>query len=313
MFKTALLLAAMTALFMFIGAAAGGQTGMFMALMFALVTNVATYWFSGRMVLAMYRARPMDEQRYGWLVQATRTMARRANMPMPTLYVIENPQPNAFATGRNPANGVVAVTTGLMDRLSEREVIAVVGHELGHIKNYDTLIMTVTATIAGAISMLANFMMFFGGSRGENRPNPLVMILISILAPLAAMLVQMAISRTREYGADAAGAEFSGDPAALAGALAKISGMAQAIDNDTAENNPATAHMFIINPLHARAVDGLFSTHPKTENRIAALQEIAAAKGQHVADALTTESTMPVSRKVKRGSFSFRKNKSPWK
>jgi heat shock protein HtpX len=199
---------------------------------------------------------------------------------MPRVYIIDNPQPNAFATGRNPANAAVAVNTGLMHILTERELAGVVAHELAHIKNRDTLIMTVTATIAGALSMLANFGMLFAGGQNQNGErqgaNPIVAMAIMILAPIAAMLVQMAISRTREYSADKMGAAICGDPLALAGALRKLEMTAHQVNNPVAEENPATAHMFIINPLHAGGMDNLFSTHPKTENRIAALEALRA-------------------------------------
>jgi heat shock protein HtpX len=221
----------------------------------------------------------------GTLFEMTRSLAARANMPMPRVYIIDNPQPNAFATGRNPSNAAVAVNTGLMRILSERELAGVVAHELAHIKNRDTLIMTVTATIAGAISMLANFAMFFGaGNSGRQGTNPLIAICIMVLAPLAAMLVQMAISRTREYSADKTGAEICGDPLALADALRKLENSAKMIDNHTAEANPATAHMFIVNPLHAHRIDNLFSTHPNTQNRIAALEKMSGSPHRPLED-----------------------------
>lgn len=272
--KTAILLAGLTALFGWAGWAIGGQSGMMIALAIAAAMNIGSYWFSDKIVLKMYGARQVHD---GTLYRMTENLAARANLPMPRVFIIDSPQPNAFATGRNPANAAVAVNTGLMDILSERELAGVVAHELAHIKNRDTLIMTVTATIAGAISMLANFGMFFGGSNqnGERQGgNPLIGLAIMILAPLAAMLVQMAISRTREYSADRLGAEICGDPLALAGALKKLEMSATQIDNPVAEDNPATAHMFIVNPLHARRVDNLFSTHPNTANRIEALQKL---------------------------------------
>jgi heat shock protein HtpX len=273
--KTAILLAGLTALFGWAGWAIGGQLGMMIALMIAAAMNVGSYWFSDKIVLKMYGARQIHD---GLLYRMTEGLAARAGLPMPRVFIIDSPQPNAIATGRNPENAAVAVNTGLMDILNERELAGVVAHELAHIKNRDTLIMTVTATIAGAISMLANFGMFFGGSNqnGERQGgNPLIGLAIMILAPLAAMLVQMAISRTREYSADKLGAEICGDPMALAGALQKLETSATRIDNPVAENNPATAHMFIINPMHTRRVDNLFSTHPKTANRIEALQKLA--------------------------------------
>lgn len=277
--KTFILLAGLTALFGWIGMMLGGQSGMVIALVIAAGMNIGSYWFSDKIVLKMYGARPVES---GPLYEMTRALASRADLPMPRVYVIDNPQPNAFATGRNPQNAAVAVNTGLMDILTERELAGVVAHELAHIKNRDTLIMTVTATIAGAISMLANFAMFFGGGshNGERQGgNALIGLLVMFLAPLAAMLVQMAISRTREYSADKTGAEICGDPQALAGALQKLEQSASRIDNHVAEANPATAHMFIVNPLHAHRIDNLFSTHPNTQNRIAALENMQIPKG----------------------------------
>lgn len=277
--KTFILLAGLTALFGWAGWAIGGQSGMVIALMIAAAMNIGSYWFSDKIVLKMYRAQPVES---GPLYEMTRALANRADLPMPRVYVIDNPQPNAFATGRNPRNAAVAVNTGLMNILTERELAGVVAHELAHIKNRDTLIMTVTATIAGAISMLANFAMFFGGGshNGERQGgNALIGFLVMFLAPLVTMLVQMAISRTREYSADRTGAEICGDPLALAGALQKLEQSASRIDNHIAEANPATAHMFIINPLHAHRVDNLFSTHPNTQNRIAALKNMQMPKG----------------------------------
>ena len=264
----------MTALFLAIGAMLGGEAGMLIALAVALAMNVFAYWNSDRMVLSMYGAREVTERDAPSYYRLVRQLADRANLPMPRVYIIENDQPNAFATGRNPENAAVAATTGLLRILSHEEIAGVMAHELAHVKNRDTLIMTITATIAGAISMLANFALFFGG----NRNNPLGIvgaILIMILAPLGAALVQMAISRTREYAADAEGAAICGHPLWLASALAKLEQGAEAIDNEEAEANPATAHMFIINPLHGRSMDNLFSTHPNTANRIAALRELA--------------------------------------
>jgi heat shock protein HtpX len=231
------------------------------------------------MVLRLYRARQVDRASAPSLVGIVEQLADNAGLPMPRVYIIDDEQPNAFATGRNPENAAVAATTGLLKRLSAEEVAGVMAHELAHIRNRDTLTMTITATIAGAISMLANFGLFFGGSRN----NPLGLfgaILVMILAPLAAALVQMAISRTREYAADRAGAEICGQPMWLASALEKIDRAARGIDNRTAEGNPATAHMFIINPLHSHQVDGLFTTHPRTENRIARLRQLAADMSQ---------------------------------
>ncbi len=272
--RTAILMAAMTALFLGLGALLGGMGGALIALVIAVVMNAYTWWNSDRMVLKMHGARLASGQAGSALEQMVHDMAVRAGMPRPAVYIIENPQPNAFATGRNPENAAVAATTGLLQNLSREEIAAVMAHELAHIRNHDTTIMTITATFAGAISMLANFAMFFGG----NRNNPLGLIgtlALMILAPLGAALVQMAISRGREYEADRVGAEICGNSLWLASALEKISGLASRIDNETAERNPATAHMFIVNPLHAHARDKLFSTHPAAENRIRALREMA--------------------------------------
>ncbi|MCB1476862.1 MAG: zinc metalloprotease HtpX [Rhodobiaceae bacterium] len=278
--KTAILLAAMTALFLGIGYLLGGPSGMVIAFLVALAMNAFSYWNADKMVLRMYNAREVDASSAPGYYRIVERLAANAGLPMPRVYLIENPQPNAFATGRNPENAAVAATTGILNLLSEDELAGVMAHELAHVRNRDTLTMTVTATIAGAISMLANFAMFFGGSRNNNNPFGFIGTLAMVfLAPLAAGLVQMAISRTREYAADRAGAEISGNPMALASALNKISGMAHAIPNPDAERNPATAHMFIINPLSGERMDNLFSTHPNTENRIAALAQLAEEMG----------------------------------
>ena len=275
--KTAILMAAMVALFMGVGFALAGSGGAMIALVIAVAMNALTWWNSDKMVLRMHGARPVDANTAPELQAMVMDLARRADMPVPKVYVIDNDQPNAFATGRNPENAAVAATTGLLARLSRDEVAAVMAHELAHIRNHDTAIMTVTATFAGAISMLANFAMFFGNSR--ERMNPIALIALMILAPMAAALVQMAISRSREYEADRIGAEICGNPLWLASALQRIQGFAARIDNESAERNPATAHMFIINPLHAHKHDKLFSTHPNTENRIRALEKLAADQG----------------------------------
>lgn len=274
--RTSMLLAGMTALFMGCGYLIGGEAGMLIALVIAIAMNGFAYWNSDKVVLRMYGARQVDRGDAPGFYGIVEQLARKAELPMPKVYIIENDQPNAFATGRNPENAAVAATSGLMRILSHEEIAGVMAHELAHVKNRDTLIMTITATVAGAISMLATFAMFFGG----NRNNPLGLIgtiLIMVLAPIAAMLVQMAISRTREYAADRAGAEICGHPLWLAGALAKLERGAQTIDNPEAENNPATAHLFIVNPLHARSIDGLFSTHPDMQDRIARLRAMAGA------------------------------------
>jgi heat shock protein HtpX len=280
MIKTAVLLAGMTALFMVVGFALGGQQGMLLAFVFAAGMNLFSYWNSDKMVLRMYNAHPVDERTAPELWRMTAALAERAGLPMPRLYLIEDDQPNAFATGRNPENAAVAVNTGLLRILSPEEVAGVVAHELAHIKNRDTLIMTITATIAGAISMLANFGMMFSSNRNNNNGFGFIgTILMMILAPLAAMIVQMMISRTREYAADRAAGEFTGNPMWLATGLDKLSQGARAIPSNAAEHHPATAHMFIVNPLSGARMDSLFSTHPKPENRIAALLEQARAMG----------------------------------
>jgi heat shock protein HtpX len=242
--------------------------------------NVFSYWNADKLVLSMHGAQEVDERTAPELVGLVRELARNAGLPMPRVYLMDNPQPNAFATGRNPENAAVAATTGLLRMLTREEVAGVMAHELAHVRNRDTLIMTITATIAGAISMLAQFGMFFGGNRNNNGMGLIGTLAMVILAPIAAMLVQMAISRTREYAADNLGARISGNPRGLASALAKIAGAAEHIENVSAEHNPATAHLFIINPLSGARMDNLFSTHPATENRIAALQELAAEMGQ---------------------------------
>jgi heat shock protein HtpX len=279
-FRTALLLAAMTALFMGLGFFIGGQSGMMIAFVIAAAMNLFSYWNSDKMVLRMHHAVEANERQAPELFAMVRQLAANAELPMPKVYLIDNPQPNAFATGRNPQNAAVAATTGLLNSLSQEEVAAVMAHELAHVKNHDTLIMTITATFAGAISMLANFAFFFGGNRDNNNPLGFVgVIVMMIVAPMAAMLVQMAISRTREYAADRMGAEICGNPIWLASALDKIAGGAARIHNPDAERNPATAHMFIINPLSGERMDNLFSTHPNTENRIRALREMAGEGG----------------------------------
>jgi heat shock protein HtpX len=277
--RTAVLLAALTALFLAVGFALGGEAGMTIALAVAIATNAFAYWNADKLVLRLYGAREVDRAAAPALHGAVEQLARNAGLPMPRVYLIDSEQPNAFATGRNPQNAAVAATTGLLRRLSADEVAGVMAHELAHVRNRDTLIMTITATIAGAISMLANFALFFG--RGRNNPLGIVgVILIAILAPLAAMLVQTAISRNREFAADRIGAEISGRPLWLASALQKIHAAAERIDNRAAEANPATAHMFIINPLHARRIDSLFSTHPSTAARIERLRALAHEMGQ---------------------------------
>ena len=279
-FRTALLLAGLTALFMGVGFLIGGKGGALVALVVAAGMNLFTYWNSDRMVLSMYGAHEVDRNSAPELYDLVAELAGRAGLPMPRVFLMDDAQPNAFATGRNPDNAAVAVTVGLMQQLSREELAGVIAHELAHVKNHDTLLMTVTATIAGAIGMIAQFGMFFGGNRDNNNgPGLIGSIAMMILAPFAAMLVQMAISRTREYAADDLGARICGNPMWLASALGRIERAAHQVPNHEAERNPATAHMFIINPLTGQGMDSLFATHPSTENRIAALQQLAAEMG----------------------------------
>jgi heat shock protein HtpX len=285
--KTAILMAAMTALFMGVGYLLGGGAGLVLAFVVAGGMNAYAYWNSDQTVLRQHNAEEANSQVAPELLRIVHKLADDANMPRPRVYLVQNDQPNAFATGRNPENAAVAATTGLLQRLSREEIAAVMAHELGHIRNHDTLIMTVTATFAGAISMLANFAMFFGGNR-DRQGGIIGTLAVMLLAPLAAALVQMAISRSREYEADRIGAEICGNPMWLASALEKIEGFASRIDNDTAERNPASAHMFIINPLHAHARDRLFSTHPSTANRVAALRQMAGQSGDDAESGRTT-------------------------
>jgi heat shock protein HtpX len=274
--KTAVLMAAITALFMTVGRLLGGQQGMVLALVIALGMNVFSYWFSDKMVLRMYNAQEVDASSAPQFYRMVQELAGKAGLPMPRVYLIDEAAPNAFATGRNPQHAAVAATTGILRALSERELRGVMAHELAHVKHRDILISTISATMAGAISMLGNFGLMFGGRDSEGRPvNPLVSILMMILAPLAASLIQMAISRAREFEADRGGAEISGDPAALASALQKIHRLAQGLPLEAAEAHPETAQMMIMNPLSAEGLKGLFSTHPATEERVARLMEMA--------------------------------------
>ena len=277
--KTAILLAGMTALFMGVGFLIGGEAGMLIALVVAGGMNIFAYWNSDKLVLRMHGAQEVDERTAPELHEMVRELSGRAGLPMPRVYIMDNPQPNAFATGRNPENSAVAATTGLLQTLSRDEIAGVMAHELAHIKNRDTLIMTITATLAGAISMLAQFGMFFGGNRNNNPLGAIGMIAMVILAPLAAMVVQMAISRSREYSADRLGGQIVGRPRYLASALAKLGQAARQIPNEAAEANPATAHLFIVNPLSGERMDNLFSTHPAMENRIAALEALEREMG----------------------------------
>ena len=273
-FKTGLLMAAIMALFGMVGAVLGGGQGMLLALMFGLGVNLWAYWFSDTMVLKLYRAQQVDATSAPQLYNTVGELAARAGLPMPKVYLIDEAQPNAFATGRNPEHAAVAATTGILQLLSARELRAVLAHELSHVRHRDILTSTITASIAGAISTLANFGMFFGGRNNDNR-NPLVALVVLILAPIAAVLIQLAISRGREYEADRGGAELSGDPHALADALAKIDRYAKGLPLETAEAHPATAHMMIINPLSGGGLAGLFSTHPPTEERVHRLLAMA--------------------------------------
>ncbi|PHZ84223.1 zinc metalloprotease HtpX [Paremcibacter congregatus] len=300
-FKTSLLLAAMTGLFLAVGFMIGGQSGMIFAFIFALGMNVFAYWNSDKLVLRMYGAEEVRPDTTQPTLQAyyrtVEGLARRAALPMPKVYVIASEQPNAFATGRNPDNAAVAASRGLLQILNREEVAGVMAHELSHVKHRDTLTMTVTATLAGAISMLANFALFFGG----NRDNPLGFVgalLMMILAPLAALLVQMAISRSREYEADRRGAEICGHPLWLASALEKLQKASRQVPNTMAERNPATAHLFIVNPLSGERMDNLFSTHPNMDTRIKRLQGMARAPSSGRASVPTSAKKTP--------------NKGPW-
>ena len=271
--RTGILMAVLTGLFLVVGFLIGGPAGMAIAFLFAAGTNLWAYWNSDKALLSMYGAREVGQSEQPVLVRLVSRLSARAGLPMPKVFIVDNPQPNAFATGRDPAHAAVCVTTGLLRSVDDEELAGVLAHELGHVKHRDTLTMTITATIAGAISMLANFAYFFGGRR-----NPLGLagqLLVTLLAPVAAVLVQMAVSRSREFEADRAGAEISGRPLWLASALAHIDHAASRIDNEDAERNPATAHMFIVNPLHGGGLSGLFSSHPSTEERIARLRAMA--------------------------------------
>ncbi len=276
--KTFILMAGITALFGAVGGAMGGATGMIMALCLAGAMNFYAYWFSDKAVLKMYGAVQVtpDNIEYRNYYNMVKELAQNAELPMPKVYVINEQQPNAFATGRNPENAAVAATVGIMQALTERELRGVMAHELAHVKHRDTLISTISATMAGAIGSIAQFGMMFGGGRGDGeRPNMVISLLMMFLAPMAAGLIQMAISRSREYEADRMGAQISKDPKSLADALTKISNYAKQIPNQTAEAHPETGQMMIINPLAGVSFDSLFSTHPKTEERVARLMAMA--------------------------------------
>ncbi|WP_421725742.1 zinc metalloprotease HtpX [Bauldia sp.] len=277
--RTGMLLAVMTALFMAVGYMVGGTGGMVVALVIAAGMNLFTYWNADKLVLRMHHAREVDARTAPELYAMVQDLATKAELPMPKVYVMDTPQPNAFATGRNPDNAAVCATTGLLRSLSREEIEAVMAHELAHVKNRDTLIMAITATIAGAISMLS-YLAMFGGGRGNNNPLGVIGLLVAIIvAPLAAMLVQMAVSRTREYSADRTAAEITGRPDWLISALARISGAAKRYQNEDAERHPATAHLFIVNPLSGVRMDNLFATHPPMDKRIAALRDIQREMG----------------------------------
>lgn len=277
-FKTLVLMAAISALFIVIGGMLGGRSGMTLALVFALVMNFGAYWFSDQMVLRMYNARQVDDQSAPEFYRMIAELAANANLPMPRVFLIDENSPNAFATGRNPEHAAVAATTGILRLLSARELRGVMAHELAHVQHRDILISTVSATMAGAISALANFALFFGGRDSEGRPaNPLAGIAVAILAPLAVSLIQMAISRAREFEADRGGALICKDPVSLASALEKIERYAAGIPFQTTEAHPETAQMMIMNPLSGRGLAGLFSTHPPTQERVARLRDMARA------------------------------------
>jgi heat shock protein HtpX len=276
--RTGLLMAGLMGVFLVVGFLVGGEVGMLIAFLFAAGTNLFAYWNSDKMVLSLYGAQQVSAQSAPDLVHLIGTLAQKACLPMPKVYIADNPQPNAFATGRNPEHAAVCVTTGLLKSVDREELAGVLAHELSHVKNHDTLTMTLVATIAGAVAMLANFAFFFGG-RNRNPLGILGVLLVTLLAPLAAVLVQMAISRGREFEADRCGAELSGRPLWLASALQRIERTATAIDNPAADANPATAHMFIVNPLHG-GFAGLFSSHPSTEERIARLRAMAGDTGR---------------------------------
>lgn len=271
--KTLLLLGALTALVLILGQALGGKSGLLIAIVFAGGMNFFSYWFSDKIVLRTYNAQEITEADSPELYGIVRELAQRGQIPMPRVYIIPEETPNAFATGRNPQNAAVACTVGLMQMLDRRELAGVIGHELGHVMNRDTLIMTVAASLAGALGYLAQFAMFFGGRDEDDRPNPIALIVGMLVAMIAAPLVQMAISRSREFIADEKGARLTGDPLALASALRKIEGLSKQIRIHS--GSPETAHLFIINPFSAGGIASLFSTHPATEDRVARLEALA--------------------------------------
>jgi len=298
--KTGILMSLLMGLFLVVGAIVGGQAGMMIAFVMAAGMNLFAYWNSDRMLLSMYGARQVDENSAPELYRLVQRLAQAAHLPMPKVFISDNPQPNAFATGRNPQHAAVCVTQGLLDRVGQEELAGVLAHELGHVRNRDTLTMTIVAVMAGAIGMLANFAFFMGGGRRNNPLGLVGILLVTMLAPFAAILVQMAISRSREYEADRAGAEITGRPLWLAGALEKIDRAARGTDNPEADANPATAHMFIVNPLHG-GVSGLFASHPPTEERIARLR--AMAGGAQIALPDEVESVPKIARATQRGPW----------
>ena len=314
--RTGLLLLTLTALFVVVGYALGGQTGILIALALSIATHIWSYWASDSIVLHMHGAVEIQETDFPVYYRVVKTLAAKAGLPMPRVCIMQNPQPNAFATGRNPSHAAVCATTGLLQIVNENELTGVLAHELAHVKNRDTLTMAMAATLAGAISMLANFSLFFGSRRDSRAPlSPLLGILVALAAPFAAMLIQMAISRSREYAADAEGSRISGHPLWLASALRKLEASRRSIPNVTAEEHPATAHMFIVNPLSGRATDNLFITHPSTENRIAALEDLARQIGEPMADAdqlgrpiLDGDTTVADSQPTQRSGA----NRGPW-
>ncbi len=287
--RTGLLLLVLTALFVVVGYALAGQTGVLIALAISIATHIWSYWASDSIVLRMHGAVEVSERDAPGYYGIVRDLTTKAGLPMPRVCIMQSPQPNAFATGRNPSHAAICATTGLLELLNQEEAAGVIAHELAHVKNRDTLTMAMAATLAGAISMLANFSLFFGSRRDERAPfSPWVGLLVALAAPFAAMLIQMAISRSREYAADAEGSRISGHPLWLASALRKLEASRKRIPNLTAEAHPATAHMFIINPLTGRGLDSLFITHPSTANRIAELEALARRMGEPMSEATQT-------------------------
>ena len=287
--RTGFLLLVLTALFVVVGYLLAGQTGILIALALSIATHIWSYWASDSIVLHMHGAVEIKESDAPVYYRVVRNLVAKAGLPMPRVCVMNSPQPNAFATGRNPSHAAVCATTGILELVNENELTGVLAHELAHVKNRDTLTMAMAATLAGAVSLLANFSLFFGSRRDSRAPiSPWIGLLVALAAPFAAMLIQMAISRSREYAADAEGSRISGHPLWLASALRKLEAARRRIPNLTAEAHPASAHMFIVNPLTGRAVDSLFITHPSTENRIAALEALARQMGEPMADANQT-------------------------